>query len=98
MIIRIVRMRFREEEVTEFQTFFATIHPNIRQFPGCLHLELWQDTQDKSVFTTYSHWEAEEDLENYRHSELFKSFWSVAKPKFAEKALAWSSHQIVVAS
>jgi quinol monooxygenase YgiN len=98
MIIRIVRMRFRAEEVDEFQAFFSTINANIRQFPGCLHLELWQDTKDQAVFTTYSHWEAEEDLENYRHSELFKSFWSVAKPKFAEKALAWSSHQIVVAS
>jgi quinol monooxygenase YgiN len=98
MIIRIVKMRFREEEVAAFKTFFKQVHGSIRQFPGCMHLELWQDTKDPCVFSTYSHWQSEEDLENYRHSALFLSFWRVAKPKFAEPALAWSNQQIVVAS
>ena len=49
-------------------------------------LELYQDKEDKSVFFTYSKWNATADLENYRQSELFKSVWSFTKPKFKNKA------------
>lgn len=95
MIVRIVNMKFREDEVQSFQEFFQEISPKIRNFPGCHHLELWQDVDDSQRFFTYSHWENTDALENYRHSELFKSFWKVAKSKFAEKAQAWSHSSIL---
>lgn len=97
MIVRIVNMKFRTDEVEAFKAYFNEIHPKIRNFEGCSHLELWQDANDADRFFTYSHWEDESYLENYRNSELFKAFWSVAKSKFAEKAQAWSHHRIVVA-
>lgn len=97
MIIRIVKLKFKPEEVENFKAYFEQINSKIRQFPGCNHLELWQDIEDEQTFFTYSHWDAQEDLNVYRDSSLFKEFWSVAKPKFAEKAQAWSHQQLVVA-
>lgn len=39
---------------------------------------------------TLSHWESEENLEQYRQSELFKSTWAKTKVLFREKAQAWT--------
>jgi quinol monooxygenase YgiN len=64
MLIRVVRMTFRAEKVGEFLENFAANKEKIRNFPGCHHLELWQDENQQNIFTTYSHWESEEALIN----------------------------------
>lgn len=85
MFIRIVKMEFQSEEVDAFLEHFELIKAHIRNFPGCLHLELYRDKTDTNIFFTYSKWEQESDLENYRNSPLFKEVWSVTKPRFAKK-------------
>lgn len=94
MIVRIVKLHFREEEVEAFQEYFHSICHQIRNFEGCQRLELLQDVNNPCIFFTYSYWNEEQDLENYRHSDLFESFWSIAKSKFAQKAEAWSHKKI----
>jgi len=94
MLIRIVRMTFVEEKVGEFLENFEQNKEKIRNFPGCQHLELWQDENQQNIFLTYSHWENEKALDQYRDSELFKSVWGVTKPLFAEKPIAFSSKKI----
>ena len=37
----------------------------------------------------------EEDLENYRHSELFQNIWAETKVFFNDKPLAWSVDKVV---
>jgi hypothetical protein len=39
---------------------------------------------------TYSAWENEEALENYRVSPLFQSIWPTIKPWFSARPEAWS--------
>ncbi|WP_194972341.1 putative quinol monooxygenase [Aquiflexum lacus] len=95
MLIRVVRMTFRAEKVGEFLENFAANKEKIRNFTGCHHLELWQDENQQNIFTTYSHWESEEALNQYRDSELFKSVWAVTKPLFAGKPFAFSSKKII---
>lgn len=90
MFTRIVKMEFQPELVPAFMAHFETIKENIRNFPGCLFLELYRDKKDDTVFFTYSRWESENDLENYRTSELFKAVWATTKPRFRSKAQAWS--------
>ena len=90
MFTRIVKMEFQEEKVTSFLANFETVKHNIRTFKGCLLLELWRDKNQPTIFFTYSKWEKESDLENYRNSELFKGVWATTKPMFACKAGAWS--------
>lgn len=87
---RIVKMTFRPEEIDNFLEVFANCSNDIRAFPGCLHLELWRGKRKENVLFTFSKWENETALDNYRHSELFRTTWAKTKPLFAEKAAAWS--------
>ena len=95
MIIRIVKMQFQPERVQDFLDNFQKNKESIRNFKGCKHLELLQETGKDNVYFTYSWWEAEESLENYRHSQLFREVWSYTKSLFADKPEAWSLHQKV---
>lgn len=90
MFTRIVKMEFKLEEVPSFIANFETVKDKIRSFPGCTFLELYEDKNDPSIYFTYSRWEDETDLENYRSSELFKGVWATTKPMFRSKAAAWS--------
>ncbi|WP_236025556.1 putative quinol monooxygenase [Algoriphagus oliviformis] len=94
-LVRIVRMSFRPEAVEAFLENFETHRHSIRNFPGCLHLELWQDYTEKNIFTTYSHWDSEKSLQQYRDSELFNSVWSATKLLFDARPLAFSSKKIL---
>jgi heme-degrading monooxygenase HmoA len=42
------------------------------------------------VLFTFSIWDSEAALENYRQSDLFRDTWAKTKALFAEKAEAWS--------
>lgn len=90
MIVRIVKMTFRTEEIGRFQELFEGWKPKIRAFPGCRHLELLHDVEDPRVFFTYSHWDGVADLENYRLSDVFAGVWPVVKNLFAAPPEAWS--------
>jgi len=46
------------------------------------------------VFFTYSYWDSEKDLNNYRDSQLFKEVWSNTKILFNLKPEAWSVDKI----
>ena len=52
MLIRVVRMTFRKEAVAAFLENFDANKEKIRNFPGCIHLELWQDENHKNIFLT----------------------------------------------
>ena len=43
---------------------------------------------------TYSHWESESALNQYRDSELFKSVWAFTKTLFSDKPVAFSSKKL----
>lgn len=83
-------MEFEKEHIAAFLDNFEVVKDRIRNFPGCLFLELWQDKEDRTIFFTHSKWSSETDLENYRHSKLFKGVWATTKPMFRSKAQAWS--------
>ena len=90
MFTRIVKMEFEKENIPSFLSNFEKVKEKIRSFPGCTFLELYQDKKDDTIFFTYSKWEMESNLENYRNSELFKNVWATTKPMFRSKAQAWS--------
>ena len=95
MITRIVKMNFRPEEVENFLTIFHQSKDKIRHMPGCKHLELWNSQSDASIYYTYSIWDSEDDLNNYRDSDLFQSVWQATKALFASKAEASSLNVLV---
>lgn len=91
MIIRIVKLTFKDDGAEEFLRLFRERKKEIRHFPGCLHLEVWREDGKPNVLFTYSHWEDVAALNHYRFSAFFKDTWSKTKPLFAEKAQAWST-------
>lgn len=90
MIVRIVKLSFHLENIPAFLENFEQIKSQIRNSAGNRFLELYQDKQNPSIFFTYSHWETEQDLENYRKSAFFDEVWSFTKKLFNDKPEAWS--------
>ena len=94
MLIRIVRMTFQEDKISDFLAIFNASKHKIRQFEGCQHLELLQDLDQPNVLMTYSFWENEVALERYRQSTLFQTTWAATKVLFADKPVAFSSERL----
>jgi len=96
MITRIVKLTFKEENIPSFEAIFEETKEHIRNFEGCMFLTLYQDLKAPHIFFTYSKWQEEMHLENYRNSEFFKQVWSRTKPLFEARAEAWSMQEKAV--
>ena len=90
MVTRIVKMTFRNDCAEEFLLIFEEYKSRIRAAEGCTELHFLRDTSDPRVFFTYSQWQSEMDIENYRHSETFGAVWPRVKVLFDEPAQAWT--------
>lgn len=90
MLVRIVKLTFKTENISSFEQVFQKTKQDIRSFKGCNFLELYQEKNSPNVFFTYSYWENEEALDRYRNSDFFKSVWSKTKILFDAKPEAWS--------
>ncbi len=95
MLVRIVKMSFHEENIPAFLENFEIMKDKIRNAEGNRFLELYQDKNNKSILFTYSYWETETDLENYRNSELFYDVWQFTKKLFNDKPEAWSVDKVI---
>lgn len=95
MLVRIVKMSFHQENIPAFLENFELMKEKIRGSEGNRFLELYQDKNDKRIFFTYSYWETEQDLENYRQSELFYDVWEFTKKLFNARPEAWSVNKLV---
>lgn len=88
-------MSFHAEHVDAFLENFEQVKNKIRSSDGNRLLELYRDKNNPEIFFTYSYWESEQDLENYRHSELFNEVWTFTKKLFNDKPEAWSVDSLV---
>lgn len=89
-------MTFQLNKVDEFLLLFDENKEKIRNQKGCQRLELIQDIGCDDIFFTYSYWQDEESLENYKNTDVFKFIWPKTKALFSEKPEAWSTKQIHV--
>lgn len=94
MIVRIVKLTFKKENIASFEQIFEETKDRIRTTEGCSLLELYRDVTDPAVFFTYSYWESEQHLEAYRASDFFKNVWGKTKILFDQKPEAWSVQKI----
>lgn len=88
-------MTFELDHVSDFLSVFHSKKEHIRAFSGCSHLELLKDVEQEHIYFTYSYWYSQNDLDNYRHSELFKETWAATKVLFSAKPEAWSLNREV---
>ncbi len=94
MLVRIVKLSFHPDKIPAFLENFELVKNQIRNFTGNRLLELYQDKTNASIFFTYSYWDSEDDLENYRKSELFTEVWDFTKKLFNDKPEAWSVDKV----
>ncbi|MDO1448739.1 putative quinol monooxygenase [Rhodocytophaga aerolata] len=94
MITRLVKMTFQVDQINTFIQLFEQSKYKIRQFSGCLHLELLRDSNKATIFYTYSIWTDEDALEQYRKSEFFRTTWAQTKVLFESKPEAVSLYQV----
>jgi len=87
-------MGFKPESVEEFKKIYEVNWQFIKGFEGCRHVELLQDQADPSLFFTFSIWESEVHLNNYRHSALFEKVWGATKVLFNQRPQAWTLNAI----
>jgi (4S)-4-hydroxy-5-phosphonooxypentane-2,3-dione isomerase len=90
MITRLVKLSLDPGSIDDFLKLFGSVQKEIADFPGCRGVKLLRDSMETNVYFTYSIWESDSDLGNYRHSELFKATWKQAKKCFSAPAQAWS--------
>ncbi len=88
-------MSFAEENVEAFLKNFDNNKEKIRAVDGCEFLQLLRDKDNANQFFTYSFWNEQADLENYRQSDLFKGVWAKTKVLFNDKPHAWSVEKVV---
>jgi heme oxygenase (mycobilin-producing) len=89
-IHRVVKMTFKPDNLKDFLLVFEESKDKIRARSGCLSLQLIQDIERPNILSTSSIWESQNDLEDYRNSELFIETWRKTKIHFEEKAEAKS--------
>lgn len=94
MIVRIVKMTFKADEIDSFLEIFEKQKTFIANFEGCSHLELLRDKNNSTTFFTYSYWQNETYLDKYRQSDFFRNIWSTVKLKFDDKPMAWSLERL----
>ena len=95
MLIRIVRMTFDPAQVPAFLALFDATMQQIRQRPGCRHLELWQDANQPAIYCTHSHWDDAAALDAYRRKDWDGAAILFEKRLFAAPPVAFSSYVAV---
>lgn len=95
MFIRIVKLQIAAGSVKDFENLFEKYKNDIRHQQGCSQLDLLKDKSNNGIFFTYSVWDKEESLDNYRKSELFEIVWGTTKTFFSGKPEAWSVDRLV---
>lgn len=90
MIIRLVKMQFRPETKGDFVSVFLERKEGVLSQPGCKSVRLFNDLKDPNIYFTYSIWDSQAALEDYRKTAFFKETWGLTKALFADKARAWS--------
>lgn len=94
MFVRIVKMTFKLDKVESFLENFKSHKLKVKNAKGCNLIELYRDKNNPAIFFTYSYWEKETDLENYRNSGIFNNIWAQTKILFDDKPEVWSLDKV----
>ncbi len=93
MITRIVKLSFQNQYCPHFESMFPKIQQIVFSSKGCKEVKLLK-SMEKGLYFTYSHWDTEQSLEDYRQSDVFKKIWSDFKTNFKDAPQAWSTVDI----
>lgn len=90
MLLRIVRLELQKEKVQDFVQLFKENKEKIASSAGCHHLEMCTDAKYPHVIYTFSKWDSEDSLNNYRKSDFFSILWPQITALFSGKPQVFS--------
>ena len=94
MLTRIVKLTINTNKKEDFLSFITKNKHLIINFEGCHKLHLLQDRSNSDIFFTYSIWENEKSIINYKNSDVFLNLWAEAKKNFSARPEAWSLEKL----
>ena len=89
-IVRVVRLTFSNETIDEFNELYKKHEESIASQPGCINVQLVEDSSNPNIKATISKWVDEKSLKAYRESQLFGVVWPATKTLFAAKPEVWT--------
>lgn len=87
-------MTFENDSIDDFIAIFKKYRTHIKSAPGCNSVKLLQDKKDSNIFFTYSYWESESFLNDYKNSVIFGEVWPQTKKLFSNKPEVWSVNEV----
>jgi heme-degrading monooxygenase HmoA len=93
MITRIVKLSFIDAYYLKFEEKFPAIQQIVLSSKGCNKVHLLKSDQP-GIYFTYSIWDDEILLNQYRNSSTFKEIWKEFKLHFKDDAQAWTTVNI----
>jgi heme-degrading monooxygenase HmoA len=79
-IIRLIYVRVAPEEVEHAETIWKKeCAPLMIQQKGCISEKLLRAEDEPGAYISYSEWETEQDVENYRNSEAHREIVAHAR-------------------
>jgi quinol monooxygenase YgiN len=79
LIVKIKAKKGMEEAVKKE---LLSLLPLSRSEPGCIHYDLHQATNDKSVFYFYESWKSQKDLDEHMQKPYLKALHEIAAKLF----------------
>lgn len=92
MITRIVKLQIASDSCDEWEALFQKVKPLIESVPGCHQVILLKSSN--GIYFTYSQWDSEQALEDYRSSAFFGEVWPKIKALCNGPAQAWTTTQV----
>lgn len=90
MILRIVKIKIDEVKIDTFKLFMKNLRNEKLRLKGCLHFDYFHEKKNKNIYYTYTIWENEKHLNQYKKSELFKKVISTLNSLSIEEPRAWT--------
>jgi len=90
MIRRLVKFHFLPGKAEDFREIFEYGQHVVTGSKGCHWVKLLSDENNTDIGFTLSLWDSEHDLNEYRNSTEFKSYWPKIKALLAEKTEVWN--------
>lgn len=94
MILRVVKMNVDEEKRDAFELFMKNLREEKLKLAGCLHFDYFHEKNNKNIFYSYTIWESEKYLKQYKKTDLFIEVVSTLKKLCTEEPKAWTIENV----
>lgn len=90
MITRIVKVKVKENSVTEFKTFMKQFVKETHEFSNNHHVDFFADKDEANHYHIYTIWKSEGALNKFRKSEINLEFKNKLKTWSESEYTAWT--------